>query len=195
MCCDPVQVIKLNDYQKTRFAQNIVRCMFNTVSGKSIALFGFAFKKDTGDVRETAAAYVSKMLLDERANIKIYDPKVDDVSMFMEMDYTLGVNEDNTPHLKKSMQLQPDPYTAAEGAHAIAVMTEWDEFKTLDYQRMYDSMHKPVRVTASAAVLDTVLCRAVRRCADSAEEWTASAVSCRAQLARIASCRFESGLF
>jgi UDPglucose 6-dehydrogenase len=70
------QVIKLNDYQKTRFAQNIVRCMFNTVSGKSIALFGFAFKKDTGDVRETAAAYVSKMLLDERANIKIYDPKV-----------------------------------------------------------------------------------------------------------------------
>jgi UDPglucose 6-dehydrogenase len=70
------QVIKLNDYQKHRFAQNIVKCMFNTVSGKSLALLGFAFKKDTGDVRETAAAYVSKTLLEERANLRIYDPKV-----------------------------------------------------------------------------------------------------------------------
>ncbi len=70
------QVIKMNDYQKHRFAQNIVKCMFNTVSGKSLALLGFAFKKDTGDVRETAAAYVSKTLLEERANLRIYDPKV-----------------------------------------------------------------------------------------------------------------------
>ena len=70
------QVIKMNDYQKLRFARNIVKAMFNTVSGKQLAIFGFAFKKDTGDTRETAAAYVSKVLLDERALLKIYDPKV-----------------------------------------------------------------------------------------------------------------------
>jgi UDPglucose 6-dehydrogenase len=69
--------------------------------------------------------------------------QVDDVSMFMEMDYTLGVNETTQPDLKKLMQLQPDPYTAAEGSHAVVVLTEWDEFRTLDYQRIYDSMLKP----------------------------------------------------
>lgn len=70
------QVIKMNDYQKRRFAHNIVKSMFNSVSGKNIAFFGFAFKKDTGDTREAAAAYVGKILLDERATIKVYDPKV-----------------------------------------------------------------------------------------------------------------------
>lgn len=144
------QVIKMNDYQKTRFARNIVRSLFNTVSGKTVTLLGFAFKKDTGDVRETAAAYISKILLDERATIKIYDPKVDETSMFMEMDYTLGVNESTVPSLKRLMQLQPDPYTAAQGAHAIAIMTEWDEFKTLDYERLYANMEKPVRVASLA---------------------------------------------
>jgi len=148
------QVIKMNDYQKLRFARNMVSSMFNSVSGKPIALFGFAFKKDTGDTRETAAAYVSKVLLQERAVLKIYDPKVSDEHMFMEMEYTCGVTEDNTPGLRKSMALQPDPYTAAAGAHAIAILTEWDEFKTLDYQRLYDSMEKPAFLFDGRNILD-----------------------------------------
>ena len=69
-------VVKMNDYQKSRFARNMISSMFNTITNKKIVLFGFAFKKDTGDVRETAAAYVSKTLLEERANLRIYDPKV-----------------------------------------------------------------------------------------------------------------------
>jgi UDP-glucose 6-dehydrogenase len=129
-------------HQDERLPEDAVRAQHRAV--------GFAFKKDTGDVRETAAAYISKILLDERATIKIYDPKVDETSMFMEMDYTLGVNESTVPSLKRLMQLQPDPYTAAQGAHAIAIMTEWDEFKTLDYERLYANMEKPVRVASLA---------------------------------------------
>jgi UDPglucose 6-dehydrogenase len=70
------QVVLMNDYQKRRFSYKIVKSMFNTVTGKKIAIFGFAFKKDTGDTRETAAVYVMKDLLEERANMSVYDPQV-----------------------------------------------------------------------------------------------------------------------
>ena len=86
------QVVLMNDYQKRRFAHNIVKTMFNTITGKKIAIFGFAFKKDTGDTRETASAYVMKDLLDERALLSVYDPKVVREEMFSEFNYTLTRN-------------------------------------------------------------------------------------------------------
>ena len=70
------QVVAMNDYQKKRFAIRMVETMFNTVTSKKIAVFGFAFKKDTGDTRETAAAFVMRDLLEERAKLSVYDPKV-----------------------------------------------------------------------------------------------------------------------
>jgi UDPglucose 6-dehydrogenase len=70
------QVILMNEYQRKRFAENMVHAMFNTVTGKRIAIFGFAFKKDTGDTRETSAAFVMKSLLEERASLAVYDPQV-----------------------------------------------------------------------------------------------------------------------
>merc|ERR1711998_360238 len=70
------QVIIMNDYQKKRFASLMVSSMFNTVSGKKIAILGFAFKKDTGDTRETPAIDVCNKLLAEKAKLAIYDPKV-----------------------------------------------------------------------------------------------------------------------
>lgn len=139
------QVIKMNDYQKDRFAKKMISRMFNTVTGKRIVLFGYAFKKDTGDTRETAAAYVAKSLLEERAQVVVYDPKVKEEDMFMELDYTCGVNEKTIPELKSLIHLVSDPYEAVEGAHAIAVMTEWDEFKDYDYAKIFASMMKPVR--------------------------------------------------
>merc|ERR1711998_287099 len=68
------QVIIKNDWQKSRFAQNMVSSMFNTVSGKKIGILGFAFKKDTGDTRETPAIDVCKLLLAEKAKLAIHDP-------------------------------------------------------------------------------------------------------------------------
>uniref|UniRef100_A0A7S2J944 UDP-glucose 6-dehydrogenase n=1 Tax=Haptolina brevifila TaxID=156173 RepID=A0A7S2J944_9EUKA len=127
------QVIVMNDWQKQRFATNMVSKMFNTVSGKKIAILGFAFKKDTGDTRETPAIDVCKSLMAEKANIAIYDPKVSREQIYSD----LGKETIDT------VEIDDDAYIACAGAHAVAILTEWDEFKTLDFQRIYDSMQKP----------------------------------------------------
>jgi len=149
------QVVKMNDYQKKRFAMRMIRAMFNTITGKKLTLLGFAFKKDTGDVRETAAAYVSKYLLDERANVTVYDPKVSEEEMFKELAYTLNVKEETYPGLKKMITItNTDVYAAAKDSHCLAIMTEWDEFKTLDYEKLYDSMVKPAFIFDGRNILD-----------------------------------------
>eukprot|EP00597_Dinobryon_sp_UTEXLB2267_P003497 CAMPEP_0170071356 /NCGR_PEP_ID=MMETSP0019_2-20121128/9320_1 /TAXON_ID=98059 /ORGANISM="Dinobryon sp., Strain UTEXLB2267" /LENGTH=452 /DNA_ID=CAMNT_0010279897 /DNA_START=85 /DNA_END=1443 /DNA_ORIENTATION=+ len=137
------QVVLMNDYQKRRFSNKIVRAMFNTITGKKIAIFGFAFKKDTGDTRESSAAYVMKDLVDERANLSVYDPQVTREQMFMEFDYTLSVNEHTVPGLHGMIDNASSAMEAATGAHAIALMTEWDEFVSLDYHKIYELMSKP----------------------------------------------------
>jgi len=137
------QVVKMNDYQKDRFARNMVKTMFNTVTGKKIALFGFAFKKDTGDTRETAAVYISKSLLDERAVVAVHDPKVTEEKLWEELKYTVGIDKDSFDNLEKYISISTDPYKTAADSHAIAILTEWDSFKELDYQRLFDSMKKP----------------------------------------------------
>jgi len=146
------QVVDMNDYQKLRFAQRIVRTMFNTVSGKRITLFGFAFKKDTGDTRETASVYVAKHLLSERAQITIYDPQVKDEQIrrdFVEYNaLPSGVEFDDL------VTIVHDPYEACEGSHAIAIMTEWDEFRSYDYKRIYSSMSKPAFLFDGRNVVD-----------------------------------------
>jgi len=148
------QVIAMNDYQKKRFSEKMVAKMFNTVTGKKITIFGYAFKKDTGDVRETPAMFVLRDLLQESAIIHVYDPQVKRDDMWIELNYTCGVNKDNTPTLEESVITSTDPYDAADGSHAIAVMTEWDEFKTYDYERIYASMSKPAFIFDGRGTLD-----------------------------------------
>lgn len=155
------QVIKMNDFQKERFARNIVASMFNTVTGKKIALFGFAFKKDTGDTRETAAAQVAKMLLEERAQISVYDPKVKPAAMFMELDYTCGLKDNEETRLSERIVMMEDPVEAARNTHAIAIMTEWDEFKTMRYEEIYEVMEKPAFIFDGRNILDHDRLRAI----------------------------------
>jgi UDPglucose 6-dehydrogenase len=140
------QVVLMNDYQKRRFAHKMVRSMFNTVTGKKIAIFGFAFKKDTGDTRETAAVFVMKDLLDERANLCVYDPQVTREQMFEEFKYTLDVSPATVPDIDRLIVTSKSAMEAATGAHAIAVMTEWDEFAQLDFNALYAVMAKPAFV-------------------------------------------------
>eukprot|EP00521_Asterionellopsis_glacialis_P000628 CAMPEP_0195249998 /NCGR_PEP_ID=MMETSP0706-20130129/2451_1 /TAXON_ID=33640 /ORGANISM="Asterionellopsis glacialis, Strain CCMP134" /LENGTH=454 /DNA_ID=CAMNT_0040301911 /DNA_START=30 /DNA_END=1394 /DNA_ORIENTATION=- len=149
------QVVAMNDYQKTRFSRKLVAKMFNTVTGKKIAILGYAFKKDTGDVRETPAMFVVRDLLDEQAKLHIYDPEVKREDMWSEMDYTCGINKDNTPRLEESVTTDDCPYKACDGAHAVCIMTEWDVFKTLDYERIYKSMAKPAFVFDGRNILDS----------------------------------------
>uniref|UniRef100_A0A7S2GS45 UDP-glucose 6-dehydrogenase n=1 Tax=Octactis speculum TaxID=3111310 RepID=A0A7S2GS45_9STRA len=155
------QVVLMNEYQKRRFSKVIVSRMFNTITSKKIAVYGFAFKKDTGDTRETASAFVCRDLLDERAIVHVYDPQVKRDVMLTEMDYTLKVNEETYSGLDDHLITSPDPYTAAEGAHAIAILTEWDEFKGLDYQRLYTAMIKPAFIFDGRNILDHAALRGI----------------------------------
>jgi UDPglucose 6-dehydrogenase len=145
------QVIIMNDHQKRRFASTIVSTLYNTVSGKKIAFLGWAFKKDTNDTRESAAIYVADHLLNEQAVIHIFDPQVKDTQIQNDLNY-LGsrLEEEN----KKGVVSTQDPYDACKGAHAIAVLTEWDEFKTYDWQTIYDNMQKPAFVFDGRNLLD-----------------------------------------
>lgn len=146
------QVVTINEYQKRRFAMNMIKKMFNTIAGKRIAILGFAFKKNTGDTRETPAAGVAKYLLAERAKVAIYDPQVEHGQIVQDFD-----TYDVLPKGVKFEDLatvETDPYEAAKGAHAIAIMTEWDEFTTLDYKRMYDTMSKPAFIFDGRNVVD-----------------------------------------
>jgi len=126
--------------------------MFNTVTAKRIAILGFAFKKDTGDTRETAAAYVTKYLLEERASVVVYDPKVVQEEMDHELTY-VGVDL-KAANTQKDLSREADVYAACKGAHAIAICTEWDEFKTLDYARIYKDMVKPAFLFDGRNIID-----------------------------------------
>jgi len=155
------QVIAMNEWQKRRFAEGMVSSMFNSVSGKRIALLGFAFKKDTADVRETAAAYVSKFLLEERAHLRVYDPKVRLPAMLSELDYTCGVTPENCPDMATRFVSCASALEACDGADALAVMTEWDEFASIDFEAAFAAMRKPAFVFDGRNVLDHAKLRAI----------------------------------
>lgn len=139
-------VVKMNDWQKRRFATKIVRVLFNSVSEKRIAIFGFAFKKDTNDTRESAAIAVCRDLLAEQAHVVVYDPKVPADEIRQDI---LGADK-SEPRLT----VASSAYEAAQGAHAVAVVTEWDEFKTLDYERIFAGMAKPAAIFDGRNILD-----------------------------------------
>jgi UDPglucose 6-dehydrogenase len=145
------QVIIMNDHQKRRFANNIVKTLYNTVSDKKIAFLGWAFKKDTNDTRESAAIYVANDLVNENAKIAVYDPKVSQKQVLADLDY---LETRNSIENAKFVTSFSDAYEACNNAHAIAILTEWDEFKQLDWNKIYDQMQKPAFVFDGRNLLD-----------------------------------------
>jgi UDPglucose 6-dehydrogenase len=146
-------VIKMNDWQKHRFTSKIVRSLYNSVADKKIAVLGFAFKKDTNDTRESAAIFVCRDLISEQAKVSVYDPKVPADEIRADV---LGKGVEN-PRLT----IAADAYEAAKGAHALAIATEWDEFKTLDYTRIYEAMSKPAFIFDGRNILDLEKLKAI----------------------------------
>ncbi|MDD4817078.1 MAG: nucleotide sugar dehydrogenase [Victivallaceae bacterium] len=136
------QVVKINDFQASRFVKNMLSSMFNTVADKKIAVFGFAFKADTSDTRESPACAVCLQLLEERANIAIHDPKALENA---KVDLADAVG---------NIEYVDCPYEAVTGAHAIAVMTDWPEFAKLDYRRIFELMEKPAFIFDGRNILD-----------------------------------------
>jgi UDPglucose 6-dehydrogenase len=141
-------VVDMNEHQKQTFAGNIISTLFNTVTCKKIAILGFAFKKDTGDVRETPAVTVCNMLLQDGANVTVYDPKVKREDALAEFKYhKMSVDESRLAFAKS-------PEEAVDGAHALVVLTEWDEFKNYPYDDFYSKMMKPAFLFDGRSILD-----------------------------------------
>uniref|UniRef100_UPI0030CA2806 nucleotide sugar dehydrogenase n=1 Tax=uncultured Flavobacterium sp. TaxID=165435 RepID=UPI0030CA2806 len=145
------QVIIMNDHQKKRFSNKIVQTLYNTVADKKIAFLGWAFKKDTNDTRESAAIYVANDLLNEQAQIAVYDPKVSRKKVLADLDYLEARKSEKNANGVTSFD---DPYEACQNAHAIAVLTEWDVFIHYDWQRIYDGMQKPAFIFDGRNILD-----------------------------------------
>jgi len=142
-------VVKMNEYQKERFIRNMLNTMFNTLSGKRICLFGFAFKPNTGDTRETPALDIARKLLAERAEVVITDPKA-----LPNARLDLAGAEGN-------LFYEENPYKAAEGSHAIAVMTEWDLYRNLDYEKIFRGMVKPAFIFDGRNIIDRPKCHEI----------------------------------
>jgi UDPglucose 6-dehydrogenase len=141
----------MNEHQKHRFTQRIVRSLYNTVTNKRLAVLGFAFKKDTNDTRESPAIQVCKDLLAERAQVAVYDPQVGEAKVFHDLGVKAGAG----------VEVCADAYAAAKGAHALIICTEWDEFKSLDFDRIYENMNRPAFVFDGRNILDLAALRKI----------------------------------
>jgi len=145
-------VVQMNDWQKRRFSEKVLRTLFNTVTGKRIAVLGFAFKKDTNDTRESASIYVCKDLLEERANLAIHDPKVKPEQI--RKDLELATNDSRVSFPATAEE-------AAAGAHALLILTEWDAYKQLDFEKIYQHMLKPAWIFDGRNILDRAKLEAI----------------------------------
>lgn len=141
-------VIRMNEHQQERIVSRLFSAMFNTLANKKIALFGFAFKADTGDTRETPAGTVARLLAEEHVRITVTDPKA------------LGNAKKDLSELK-DVVYEIDEYKAAAGADAIVLMTDWKHYPALDWQRIYDSMRKPALVFDTRNCLDAAKLRQI----------------------------------
>ncbi|KZV75635.1 UDP-glucose dehydrogenase [Peniophora sp. CONT] len=153
------QVITLNDYQKSRFSRDVVKTLFSTITNKTIAVLGFAFKADTGDTRESPSITLVRDFLLENAKVTIYDPEVPHEQIWLDLSEALP----SWPieKIKKSVTLAPSALEAAKKSEAIVVATEWKEFKDLDWKQVYDTMKKPAFVFDGRLILDAPALRTI----------------------------------
>ena len=140
------RVVGINVYQQERFIMSMLTAMFNTLAGKRICLLGFAFKANTGDTRESPAIFIARRLAEEHAEVVISDPKA------------LGNARIDLAKIDGAFHYIEDPYEAAKGCHALAVMTEWDLYRSLDYEKIYEKMDKPAFIFDGRNILDHQRC-------------------------------------
>lgn len=139
-------IVQMNDYQKERFVQNMVHAMFNTLAGKRICILGFAFKANTGDTRESPAIHITRRLIEEQADLVICDPKA------------LRNAKRDLEDVVDRIDFTEDPYEATSGCHAIAVLTEWELYQTLDFKKIYQNMVKPAFIFDGRNIIDHRSC-------------------------------------
>jgi UDPglucose 6-dehydrogenase len=139
-------VVRINEYQQERFILNMLNAMFNTLAGKKICILGFAFKADTGDTRESPAIFIARRLMEEKADLVVSDPKA------------LANAREDLKGASGSISFIENPYEAARGSHAIALLTEWSTYRELDFEKIYRDMAKPAFIFDGRNILDHQKC-------------------------------------
>lgn len=150
-------VVKINDYQKNRFTEKIIEMLFNTVNHKKISIFGWAFKKNTNDSRESASIDITFQLLSEGANLTVHDPKVEKNRIMQDLENIMNEKNISKQLIEKylnNIEVVKDPYIASKNSHAIVILTEWEEFKSIDYRKIFDKMIKPSFLFDGRKILD-----------------------------------------
>jgi len=150
-------VIKINNFQKNRFSNKIITSLFNTVNEKKISILGWAFKKDTNDSRESASIYVSDNLINEGAKLAIYDPQVTSDKIILDLKTLWESRGDSEIEIScklKNVQIFNNIEDSLRESHAFAIMTEWDFFKELNFNKIYSIMIKPAFVFDGRKILN-----------------------------------------
>ena len=151
------QVIIMNDFQKKRFSKKIISKLFNTVSSKKITFFGWAFKKNTNDTRESASIYVADDLIEDGAEIHVYDPKVKKKQIINDMKYLWDLNGYSKKIIKEKLNnivVHDSHINSISKSHAIVILTEWDEFTAYDWKKIYKKVFKPAFIFDGRNILN-----------------------------------------
>ncbi|KAF8297786.1 UDP-glucose dehydrogenase [Clavulina sp. PMI_390] len=146
------QVVEMNDYQKSRFSKRVVDTLFNTITGKRIAVLGFAFKADTGDTRESASITLIRNFLLEKARVSVYDPKVEESQIWMDLQEALPTSP--LAEIQKNTEITHSVMEATKDAEAVVIATEWPEFKKVDWPAVYAQMNKPAFIFDGRLLVD-----------------------------------------
>ncbi|CAK5268407.1 unnamed protein product [Mycena citricolor] len=146
------QVVEMNEYQKRRFSKRVVDTLFNTITGKRIAVLGFAFKADTGDTRESAAITLIRDFLSERAIVNVFDPQVSESQIWYDLQEAMPASPIET--IKKQVKIYSSAFDACKDAEAVVIATEWKEFKEIDWAEVYKHMKKPAFVFDGRLLVD-----------------------------------------
>jgi len=155
-------VVELNTWQQHRIARLVVTKLFGTVTGKRLAVLGFAFKADTNDTREAPAIRIGRDLLEEGAQLAIYDPKVSSQQMQSDLGRPPAPAEQRAADLSGdgSWLVCGSVAEAVQGADAAVILTEWQEFSSLPWQELAALMRQPAWLFDARTIADA---EAVRR--------------------------------
>ena len=140
-------IIRINDWQMERIYKAVVNKLYGNISGKRIVILGFSFKADTNDTRNSPAIKICRKLLCEDANLVINDPKVEEEAILKAIDLN------NDFKYKDKIFYEKDISKAIEGSDAVLIMTEWDEYKNLEWKKLQLKMRKPSWVFDTRSII------------------------------------------
>ena len=150
-------VVTLNTWHQHRISKLITKKLYGTLSGKKIAILGFAFKSDTNDTRESAAIQICKDLIEEGSALYIHDPKVNHQQISRDLNvketksdsqYKLSSNSE----IEGSWQSVQDLDEAFKNADAIVILTEWKEYSNLNWEKISQIMRQPSWIFDSRSI-------------------------------------------